>query len=201
MKTPLLLAACFGVLAVAANDVTAKAVVGHVAPAITAVDASGKRVSLANLKGKYVVVEWTNPECPFVKKHYDSGNMPRTQAKVQGKDLVWITVQTSGDASARGELVEWLGEKGAKPHFAIVDRDGAIGNAYAARTTPHMYVIDPAGKLRYAGAIDSKPSSNPADIAGATNYVTQAVAELRAGKPVSKPATQSYGCSVKYPDA
>ena len=200
MKSTLLLSACFGVLAVGATAVAAKAVVGRPAPAIATTDVAGKPMSLASYKGKYVVLEWTNPECPFVRKHYDgSGNMVATQKKVQGKDLVWITVQTSGDKAARSELAAWLKAQGASPASAIVDGDGSIGNAYAAQTTPHMYIIDPSGALRYAGAIDSKASSNPADIAGATNYVMQAMSELRAGKPVSKPATKSYGCTVKYP--
>ena len=206
MKITVLAGICIGALAFSATDASAggaHAVVGKPAPAITAIDAYGRKVSLAAYKGKYVVVEWTNPECPFVRKHYDSGNMPATQRKVAGKDVVWLTVQTVAskpdDPQARAELRTWLGEKGAKPSAAIVDGDGAIGHAYGARTTPHMYIVDPQGTLRYAGAIDSKPSSNPADIPGATNYVVQAVSELRAGKPVSKPNTQAYGCSVKYP--
>jgi hypothetical protein len=183
----------------------AQAVVGQPAPAIAATDASGKPVSLADYKGKYVVLEWTNPECPFVKKHYDGGNMPATQKQAIADGAVWLTVQTmatDGDNSAAyAGLQSWQKSKNATPTKTIVDSTGAVGHAYGARTTPHMYIVDPNGQLIYAGAIDSKPSTNPDDIKGATNYVSQSLAEAMAGKPVSRPTTQAYGCSVKYPSA
>lgn len=176
----------------------AQAVVGQPAPGFTTVDASGKTVSLADFKGRYVVLEWINSECPFSKKHYDSGNIPATQKHTAAKGAAWLSVSTgSGDPKAGAALADWVKAKHANPTALLLDK-GTIGHAYGARTTPHIYIIDPAGKLVYAGAIDSKPSANPADVPGATNYVIQAFDEIAAGKPVSKPVTQPYGCSVKY---
>ncbi|MGH8856243.1 MAG: redoxin domain-containing protein, partial [Telluria sp.] len=179
----------------------AEAVVGQPAPAFTGTDAAGKPVSLNQFKGKYVVLEWVNPDCPFVKKHYDGGNMPGVQKYAADKGVVWLSVSTSvdGDRAAKAaSLNGWLAAKQATPTAAIMDTGGAIGRAYGARTTPHMYLIDPNGKLVYAGAIDSKPSSNPADIKTATNYMVQAIDESLAGKPLSQAVTKPYGCSVKY---
>ncbi|QBE63795.1 redoxin domain-containing protein [Pseudoduganella lutea] len=184
-----------------AGFAAAQATVGQPAPAFTAVDTAGKQVSLDSYKGKYVVLEWVNPDCPFVKKHYDSGNMPATQKHAAAKDVVWLSVSTSGDATKNPKVAtslnSWTKEKSATPTALVLD-DGKIGRAYGAKTTPHMYLIDPAGKIVYAGAIDSKPSSNASDIASSTNYVIQAIDEAKAGKAVSKPVTQPYGCSVKY---
>jgi len=194
-----------GALMLGGTAAMAQAVVGQPAPAIAATDASGKTVSLADYKGKYVVLEWTNPECPFVQKHYNGGNMPATQKKAIADGAVWLTVQTmdtdGDDAEAYADLQSWQKTKNAIPTATIIDATGAIARAYGARTTPHMYIVDPAGQLIYAGAIDSKPSANPDDIQGATNYVSQALAEAKAGKPISRATTQAYGCSVKYPDA
>ncbi|RZA33925.1 MAG: redoxin domain-containing protein [Lysobacteraceae bacterium] len=179
----------------------AEAVVGQPAPAFKGVDAAGKPVSLDQYKGKYVVLEWVNPECPFVKKHYDSGNMPGTQKYAADKGVVWLAVSTSADGDRAGKsaaISDWVKAKKAMPAATIMDTGGAIGKAYGARTTPHMYLIDPSGKLVYAGAIDSKPSANPGDIKGATNYMVQAIDESMAGKPLSQAVTKPYGCSVKY---
>ena len=180
----------------------AQATVGQAAPAFAGTDTAGKPVSLDTYKGKYVVLEWVNPDCPFVKKHYDSGNIPATQKHAAGKDVVWLSVSTSGkpDQKLASSLNTWAKDKKATPTAIVLD-DGKIGHAYGAKTTPHMYLIDPAGKIVYAGAIDSKPSSNAADIASATNYVTQAIDEAKSGKAISKPVTQPYGCSVKYASA
>lgn len=199
MKTyrVMLLAGLVGMSFLGAGTAMAQAVVGQPAPAFSATDAAGKPLSLADFKGKYVVLEWTNPDCPFVKKHYDSGNMPATQKAATAKGVAWVSIQT-GAAEGKG-LQAWQTSKSAAPTATLLDPDGKIGRAYRASTTPHMFVIDPQGTVIYAGAIDSKPSANPADINGATNYVTQALNEATAGKPVSKPTTQSYGCSVKYP--
>jgi hypothetical protein len=149
-----------------------------------------------------VVLEWTNPGCPFVQKHYNSGNMPATQKDAVAKGAVWLSVSsTAKDASdykAPADLGTWQKSVNAVPTATLMDTDGKLGKAYGARTTPHMYVIDPQGKLIYAGAIDSKPTANPADIKVATNYVGQALNEALAGKPVSQPSTTPYGCSVKY---
>jgi hypothetical protein len=181
----------------------AQAEIGKPAPAISATDVNGKPVSLSDFKGKYVVIEWTNPGCPFVQKHYDGGNMPETQKQAIADGAVWISVQTRAtagdDAGAGAELKAWQNEKKAAPSTSLIDASGAIGKAYGARTTPHLYIVDPQGTLIYAGAIDSNPSADAADIPGATNYVKQTLGEAIAGKPVSRPATQPYGCSVKYP--
>ena len=165
------------------------------------IDGEVTAVELRNRKGKYVVLEWVNPECPFVKKHYDSGNMPTVQKYAADKGVVWLSVSTSADGDRTGKaaaLKDWAKAKKAMPAATIVDTGGAIGKAYGARTTPHMYLIDPSGKLVYAGAIDSKPSANPADIKGATNYMVQAIDESLAGKALSQAVTKPYGCSVKY---
>jgi peroxiredoxin len=180
----------------------AQAVVGQPAPAFSAVDAGGKPVSLADDKGRHVVLEWVNPGCPYVQKHYNSGNMPATQKLAVSKGVTWLSISsTSRDASdykSAAELAAWIKAKDGAPTATLTDTDGRIGRAYGARTTPHMYVIDPQGKLVYAGAIDSKPTANPADIASATNYVSQAIAEATAGKPVTQPVTRAYGCAIKY---
>ncbi|RJG14448.1 redoxin domain-containing protein [Massilia cavernae] len=179
----------------------AQAIVGQAAPAFSGIDTAGKTVSLASFKGKYVVLEWVNPDCPFSQKHYNSGNMQATQKHAAAKDVAWLSVNTTGIAQSDPKdvaaLAAWAKAKGAAATAILVD-EGKIARAYSARTTPHMFLIDPAGKLVYAGAIDSKASSNPADIAGATNYVIQAIDETVAGKPVSKSVTKPYGCSVKY---
>jgi peroxiredoxin len=193
IKTTLIAAVC-GVLAASAAMAQA---VGEPAPAFTATDAAGKRVSLADYKGKYVVLEWTNPDCPFVQKHYDSGNMPATQKAAVAKGAAWLSIQTA--APDAKELLAWQKAKSAAPTATVLDSDGKVARAYKAKTTPHMYIVDPQGKLVYAGAIDNRPTADKADVKGATNYVTAALGEAMAGKPVSQPSTKAYGCSVKYP--
>jgi peroxiredoxin len=178
------------------------ATVGQAAPGFTAKDIAGKTVSLADHKGKWVVLEWTNPECPYVQKHYDSGNMPATMKRAVAGGAVWLGVSTGEHTAGTGrELASWLQAKGAAPTALVLDGDGRIGKAYGAKTTPHMYLIDPQGKLAYAGAIDSKPTANKADIAGATNYVDAALADAKAGRPIAQAQTRAYGCTVKYPSA
>lgn len=202
MKRSAAVTALFGATLMMAGPALADAVVGQPAPAFSATDAAGKPVSLSQFKGKYVVLEWTNPECPFVVKHYGSGNMPKTQEKATAKNVAWVSIQTVPDASnakAAAQLQDWQKSKNAKPTATIVDAGGKIGRAYKATATPHMFIVGPTGTLLYAGAIDSKPSANPDDIKTATNYVNQALDEALAGKPVSKPVTKAYGCSVKYP--
>lgn len=179
------------------------ATVGQPAPGFTVMDTAGKAVNLADFKGKTVVLEWTNPGCPFVQKHYNkSGNLPATQRGAGADDVVWLTVSSTSpqakDYKKPAELAAWMGEQKAAARHTLMDDDGKVGKAYAARTTPHLYVINGAGTLVYAGAIDSKPTGNPADIASATNYVNQALGELKAGKAISQPNTQPYGCSIKY---
>ena len=204
MKKAWILGTAFAVASLTPLGAAAQAVIGQPAPAFSAVDANGKTVSLADFKGKHVVLEWVNPGCPYVQKHYNSGNMPTTQKAAIDKGVTWLAVSSTakdaGDYRAPKDLVGWIQGKGGAPSATLMDDSGKIGRAYGARTTPHMYLIDPQGKLLYAGAIDSKPTSNPADIATATNYVNQAVGEVLAGKPVSQPTTRAYGCSIKYAD-
>jgi len=178
---------------------------GRDAPAFTLTDVAGKRVDLASLRGKTVVLEWTNPACPFVQKHYGSGNMQSLQKRFTGQDVVWVTINSTAAGHSEylkpAQQADWMTKQGGSPTHVALDADGKVGRAYGARTTPHMYVIDPAGKLVYAGAIDDKRSTNPADVKTANNYVVQALGELKSGKSVSTPATQAYGCSIKYADS
>lgn len=209
MKTPLLATALMFAAAAsmscAASDVaadTSAAAVGKPAPAIKLVDSTGKTRSLAEFAGKTVVLEWTNHECPFVKKHYGADNMQKQQRDATAKGVVWLTVNSSAPGKqghvdgAAAERVR--GQAGAAQTAYLLDPTGTTGRAYGAKTTPHMYVIDPKGVLRYAGGIDSIPSADAGDIAKATQYVPQALAELAAGKAVSAKLTRPYGCSVKY---
>ena len=176
-------------------------VVGQPAPEFTAVDSNGMTHNLSDFKGKYVVLEWSNKDCPFVKKHYESGNMQKLQ-KQAGDDVVWLTVLSS----AEGKQGHLSGEEananvettGAAPTAVLMDASGEIGKAYDAKTTPHMFVIDKDGVLRYAGAIDSNASPSQSAIATSTNYVTAALDALRAGQDVEVSQTQAYGCGVKY---
>ncbi len=180
----------------------AAAAVGQPAPNATRKDAAGKTVRLSDYKGKHVVLEWTNPGCPFVRKHYDSGNMQSTQRESTGKGVVWLAINSTEKASSDylepGKLAAWMSQQKSAPTAVLMDEDGIAGQAYGARTTPHMYIVDPAGKLIYAGGIDSIPSGNVDDIKKATNYVRQALGETLAGKQVSAAATRPYGCTIKY---
>lgn len=176
--------------------------VGQPAPDFKVRDTSGKEQSLSSYKGKYVVLEWVNPGCPFVQKHYDTSNMQSTQKAAGAKGVVWLTVSSTapdaGDYRKPADLASWIKAKGASPTATLMDDDGKVGKAYGARTTPHMYVIDPQGKLVYAGAIDSKATARKDDVKSATNYVTAALDEALSGKPVSKATSEPYGCSIKY---
>ena len=178
------------------------ATVGQPAPAFTLTDSKGQTHSLADFKGKTVVLEWTNHECPFVKKHYGAENMQAQQGSAASDGVVWLTIN-SGAPGKQGHVDAATAERIHGEHKAaqaayLFDPQGQVGRAYGAKTTPHMYVIDPTGVLRYAGAIDSIPSADQDDIPKATQYVSSALAELAAGKPVGTPVTQPYGCSVKY---
>lgn len=190
------------VVALPAAPARAQAVVGQPAPTFTATDARGQAVSLADFRGKHVVLEWTNPGCPFVQKHYDGGNMPATQKAALAQGVVWLSVNTTAkdhrDYLPPADLVAWQQKKGAAPTATLMDADGKVGRAYGARTTPHLYIVDPKGLLIYAGAIDSVASASAADIPRATNYVNQALGEALAGKAVTQAQTRAYGCSVKY---
>jgi len=176
--------------------------VGQPAPAFTATDSYGHQQSLAQYKGEFVVLEWTNQGCPYTRKHYDSGNMQKLQKYWTGKGVVWLTVISSapgeqGYVTAAQEN-DYIKKMNAAPTAALLDPKGDLGHLYSAKTTPHMYIINPQGQLIYEGAIDNKPTTDRSDIAGATNYVTAALDEATAGKPVAVPSSRPYGCSVKY---
>ena len=189
------------VFATLAATAFAAAPVGQSAPGFTATDLAGKPVSLADYKGKTVVLEWHNFGCPFVQKHYRSGNMQSLQKKY-GADVVWLAVnsthKSSSDYTAPARLESQLQGFNAAPARYLMDEPGAMGMAYGAKTTPHMYIIDPAGKVVYNGAIDDKRSTNLDDVKTAKNYVAAALDEMMAGKPVSIATTTPYGCTVKY---
>jgi peroxiredoxin len=175
---------------------------GKPAPAFSVKDMHGKERSLAEFKGKYVVLEWHNQSCPFVKKHYDSGNMQKLQKELTGKGVAWLSVISSAPGKqgyvTAEEEAKYLAEKQASPTAVLFDPEGTVGKAYGAKTTPHMYVIDDKGVLVYAGAIDDNPSSDVADAATAKNYVRAAYEEASSGKPVTTASTAPYGCGVKY---
>jgi peroxiredoxin len=198
----LLAGLCCGLAGMAGAAGAQTASVGATAPGFSAKDTSGKTVSLADFKGKTVVLEWVNPGCPYVRRHYSANNMQGTQKSATDKGVVWLAVNSTAsehqDYLTPEKMSGWMREQRASANATLIDTDGKIGRAYGARTTPHMYIIDTQGKLAYAGAIDNKPMARGAEIATATNHVNQALAELLANKPVSVAATQPYGCSVKY---
>ena len=187
---------------IAVTEATATAAVGQPAPAFALNDTNGKAVSLADYKGKTVVLEWHNPECPFVKKHYDSANMQNLQSKYTKDGIVWLAVSSTErshqDYRNPTTLNAILKSSNASPTAYLMDESGSTGKAYGAKTTPHMYIINPQGTLVYAGGIDDKRSANIADIKTAKNYVVAALDELKAGKSVSVATSSPYGCSVKY---
>ena len=195
----------FTALAVIAAPASAAAVVGKPAPHFKLTDANGKAVSLSDFRGKTVVLEWSNPGCPFVQKHYGSGNMQKAQTAAAKDGVVWLTIN-SGAPGKQGhmsgaEAKAFLAKAGARPAAYLLDPRGVVGRAYEAKTTPHMYVVNKAGTLVYAGGIDDKPTKSPADIKGARNHVLAALSDLRAGKAVSVATSRPYGCAVKYSDS
>jgi peroxiredoxin len=176
--------------------------VGKPAPAFTGMDTNGHMHSLADYRGKYVVLEWTNKDCPYTKAQYDSGNMQALQKAWTAKGVVWLTILSSapgqqGYMTASDEN-EWMARIHASPTAAILDPTGSIGHAYEAKTTPHMFVIDPSGKLIYDGAIDNNATTNAGDVKASRNYVSAALTEAMSGKSIATAYTRPYGCSVKY---
>jgi peroxiredoxin len=176
--------------------------VGQPAPGFRVNDLDGRLVSLSDFRGKTVVLEWSNPECPTVKKHYESGNMQRTQAQAAAAGAVWLTINSSGEGNqghmTPAEAKGVAAAEGSRRTAYLLDPAGTVGRTYGAKATPHMYIINPAGTLVYNGAIDDKPTQDQADIPGARNHVLAALGELKAGKAVSVPTSRPYGCSVKY---
>ena len=172
------------------------------APAFTLKDSQGESHSLSDFKGKYVVLEWINFDCPFVKKHYNSGNMQNLQKKYTGEDVVWLAVCSSAPGKQghfdSEEITDRITEYGGAMTAYLIDEEGKVGKSYGAKTTPHMYVINPDGLLIYAGGIDNIPSADEADIPEATNYVAEALNAAMNGKDVETKTSKPYGCSVKY---
>ena len=195
----ILLLSCFMTLALPAQ---ASVEVGKAAPDFSGIDSHGKTQTLSQYKGKTVVLEWTNHDCPYVRKHYHSGNMQALQKEATAKGIIWLSIISSapgkqGHVSA-AQANELTQSRNAAPTAVILDESSAIGRLYGAKTTPHMFIINPAGELVYMGGIDSIPTSNEADIAKATNYVRVALQDLADGKPIADNITRPYGCSVKY---
>lgn len=197
-----MLAALAASASLLAGTAHAAAAVGQPAPAFTLTDTSGKTRTLAEFKGKTVVLEWTNPGCPFVRKHYDSANLPGLQKEFTAKDVVWLAVNSTEKAASDylppQQLARWIQDKSGAPTATLMDEEGSVGKAYGARTTPHMYIVNPQGTLVYAGGIDSIASARASDIQTATNYVRQGLNEALAGKPISQAQTAPYGCTIKY---
>ncbi|MCU4181317.1 redoxin domain-containing protein [Bosea sp. BH3] len=176
--------------------------VGAPAPAFQAVDADGKTRNLSEFAGKTVILEWTNHDCPYVRKHYNSATMQTLQKDMAKEGIVWLSV-ISSPVGEQGHVEgakakELSAQRNAAPAGILLDPKSGMARAYAAQTTPHMYIIDPKGTLAYMGAIDDKPSASASSLTGAKSYVRQAVAELKAGKSVSEASTKAYGCVVKY---
>jgi peroxiredoxin len=192
----------FGILTLSAGAALAGVEVGQSAPDFSLPDTNGQTRQLSQYKGKWVVLEWYQPDCPFVKKHYGSGNMQALQKEFTAKGVVWLSI----DSSAPGEEGNYPADKlnqiatsqGAARTALLLDPQGKVGHDYGAKTTPDMYIINPEGKLVYEGAIDNKPTTVVADIKTATNYVKVALDSSMTGKSVSQTVTRPYGCSVKY---
>jgi peroxiredoxin len=194
--------AAVAAIALFATPSLAEPKVGAPAPTFTAVDSNGKTVNLSDYKGKTIVLEWTNDGCPYVRKHYGSGNMQALQKKWTDQGIVWLSVISSppgeqgfADAARANSLTT---DRKAAPTAVLLDPKQQVAKSYGALVTPHMYIIKPDGVLAYAGAIDDKPSTSAADIPKSTNLVAAALDALKAGKPVPTPSTRAYGCSVKY---
>ncbi len=191
---------CSVVLAASARAESAS--IGQPAPNFKLEGADGRAHSLTHYAGKYVVLEWTNPQCPFVKKFYGSEAMQELQKKETARGVVWLRINSGAPghegSQTAAEMASYVKENHVAATASLLDPSGQVGHLYGARSTPQMFVIDPKGSLIYAGGIDNKPSADPADIASATNFVAQALDEAMAGKPVSTPTARPYGCSVKY---
>ena len=195
-------AAAIVALRAGVQPATAQARIGVPAPAFTLTDSNGRTVSLADFKGKTTVLEWTNHDCPYVRKHYGGNNMQALQKKWTGKGVVWLSVISSGPGReghvSAAQANKLTAERGAAPSAVLLDPTGDAGRAYGARATPHMYVINGEGALAYMGGIDDQPTARIEDLKGARNFVDAALSELAQGKPVSVPSSRAYGCSIKY---
>jgi len=201
-KIEIVLLMAMGIAFAAPQASFAEVITGQPAPDFSLTDVEGSPRSLSKYDGKYRVLEWTNPECPFVKKHYSSGNMQRLQETSVGQGVVWLSINSSAPGKQGNFPPErWrqiLEERRSAANATLLDPEGKVGKLYGAQTTPHLFIVDPKGILIYQGAIDSIASADPADVPKARNHVQAALEEAMAGKPVSVSSTQSYGCSVKY---
>ncbi|OSZ63882.1 redoxin domain-containing protein [Hydrogenophaga sp. IBVHS2] len=201
-RRPLLIAGALAPIATLAPlPARAAATVGQPAPDFTLMDTAGKPVKLSDFKGRAVVLEWTNPSCPFVKKHYQ-GNMQSLQKDAASKNIAWLVINSTAESSPDylppARLGQWIAEQKAAPTATLLDESGKAGEAFAARVTPHMYIVNAQGVLVYAGGIDSIASARVEDIPKAVPYIQQAMAEIAAGKPLSQTTTRPYGCTIKY---
>lgn len=186
------------------SDGPTRTTAGSAPPDFTLVDSRGIEHNLSDYKGKFVVLEWINFDCPYVRKHYESGNMQSLQKEFTQQGVVWLAINSSAEGKqghfSSDEIQRRSESHGAHFTAYLLDEKGSVGRAYGAKATPHMFIINPEGKLIYSGAIDDKPTSNLKDIEGATNYVRQALNAAMNGKPVEKSRTRAYGCAVKYSD-
>ena len=193
-------------LSLVATPTIAKVAIGEAAPDFSLTDSNGRMQTLSQYRGKVVVLEWSNPNCPFVRKHYNSGNMQRQQSEATAGGAVWLTINSNGAKWKHGYVdgagaAAFSAKYQAKQTAYLLDPEGSVGHLYGAKNTPQMFVIDARGILRYMGAIDSIASTDEEDLANATQYVPQALAELKAGNAVSVPVSKPYGCGVEYSDA
>lgn len=199
------LTALFVVIGLLGSSAVAAPMLGQLAPAFRVADATGRTRTLAEFHGRMVVLEWTNNGCPYVGKHYGSGQMQALQRQATGDGVVWLTVVSSAPGF-EGYMTEpqaraWKAKVGAASSDVLLDAKGVVGRAYDARATPHMFIVDQTGRLVYMGGIDDRPTSDPESLKGAHNYVAAALADLKAGRPVAEPVTRPYGCAVKYGSA
>lgn len=189
-------------LATLASSSALAAAAGQSAPDFTLTDTHGKAVHLADLRGKYVVLEWTNPDCPFVQRHYNTKNMPGLQKEWGARDVTWLSIDSSNrnssDYKTAAQLDSWMSAHDASQKAVLVDSDSATARLYAAKTTPHMFVINPEGRIVYAGAIDDRPGASGDETRKAKNYVRTALTAATGGAAVDPANTTPYGCSIKY---
>ena len=189
-------------LALGAHLPARAARVGQPAPDFSLPDTGGKAVRLADFRGRFVVLEWTNPGCPFVRKHYESGNMGATQKLARDQGVAWLAINStetaSGDYLEPPRLADWLKQHQGVPTAVLMDPEGTTGRAYDAKTKPHLYIVDTQGMLAYAGGIDSIASARVSDIEKATNHVKAALADIAAKRPIAQAVTKPYGCTIKY---
>jgi peroxiredoxin len=183
-----------------AGSATAAVETGRTAPDFTLTDVAGKTQRLSDYKGKVVVLEWVNPGCPVVQRHYNSGNMQATQTAAQADGVVWLQINTGPKSDMSNDrTIAWLKKVKASSNAYLRDETGKVGRLYGAKATPHLFIVDQNGTLVYQGAIDDSPTAREADTMKAKNYVKAALASLKAGQPIAKANTQAYGCAVKYP--